>query len=245
MITADILFRLPPQFLHPAHEPGQYNTPTHPSQHTTDCLSSELSFKVRKAKKYSKDVQNVWRVWFICRELITASAQQRIDSLFCSVHASIKIQQHMKCLYPYKLIQGKMALLWKYKTTEVLKGLKTFSRRIFHREINVEMFYFYFQCWNQLRSLFSFFHLWKHMKRKVLKFFVFSWRRNLQNEIKENVFFWNGKKNLLNCFQTVKTSEKKNQKMNLVKIFSCMKPKENVFNPEYNFFLFTLFHTWV
>lgn len=41
------------------------------------------------------------------------------------------------------------------------------------------------------------------------------------------------KKNLLNCFQTVKTSEKEeNQKMNLVKIFSCMKPKENVFNPE-------------
>lgn len=75
------------------------------------------------------------------------------------------------------------------------------------------------------------------MKRKVLKFLVFSWRvKNLQNEIKENVFFWNGKKNLLNCFQTVKTSEKKNQKMNLVKIFSCMKPKENVFNPENIFF---------
>lgn len=76
------------------------------------------------------------------------------------------------------------------------------------------------------------------MKRKVLKFFVFSWRvKNLQNEIKENVFFWNGKKNLLNCFQTVKTSEKEeNQKMNLVKIFSCMKPKENVFNPENIFF---------
>lgn len=75
------------------------------------------------------------------------------------------------------------------------------------------------------------------MKRKVLKFLVFSWRRNLQNEIKENVFFWNGKKNLLNCFQTVKTSEKEeNQKMNLVKIFSCMKPKENVFNPENIFF---------
>ena len=108
---------------------------------------------------------------------------------------------------------------------------------------------FYFQCWSQLGSLFSFFSSVKTHEKKISQVFCFfPEEKNLQNEKKKRFFFWNGEKKSSKLFSNCenKWRKKKKSKNESRKDFFMNETEWKRFSilKSNFFFFFTLFHTW-